>query len=127
MKFKFFRCRICGNLVSMIDPSGVKMMCCGRPMDELVPKTEDTLHEKHVPVCKLDGNIVHVKIGEDEHPMTEDHYIQWVALETSKGNQMKCLKSSDAPEVCFPLCEGEKVRAVYAYCNIHGLWVRIVE
>ena len=28
----------------------------------------------------------------------------------------------EAPEAVFTLAEGQTAKAVYAYCNLHGLW-----
>ena len=75
-----------------------------------------------MPVYTVDGNRVIVKIGEIAHPMLPEHYIEWVSLQTKYGNQRKALAPNDAPEVCFSICDGDAVEAVYAYCNLHGLW-----
>ena len=91
-------------------------------MEEIPVNTQDGAHEKHVPVYKAEGNIVSVKIGEVDHPMLEVHYIQWIALETNKGNQRKVLKPGDAPTAQFALLPGEEVVAVYEFCNLHGLY-----
>ena len=78
--------------------------------------------EKHVPVWTVENGIVHVKVGSVEHPMLPEHYIEWVSLQTKQGNQRKELHPGEKPEVCFALCEGDEVEAVYAYCNLHSLW-----
>lgn len=122
MELKFYRCEHCGNIVAMVKDSGVRVVCCGDEMKELVANTTDGAHEKHVPVCEIRDNMIRVRVGEDDHPMEPDHYIQWIAVQTSGGNQRKCLKAGDAPEACFALCEGDVVEAVYEYCNLHGLW-----
>lgn len=122
MKQKFFICEHCGNIVAMVEDKGVPVMCCGQKMTELVPGTTDAAAEKHIPVYKTEGNKVYVTVGEVEHPMTEEHYIQWVSLQTKFGNQRKALKPGDAPKTCFALCDGDRVEAVYAYCNLHSLW-----
>lgn len=122
MKMKFFRCAHCGNIIAMVEDSGVPVVCCGENMQELVANTTDGAGEKHVPVFELKDNLVHVKVGETEHPMQDRHYIQWIAIQTTGGNQRKCLKPGDKPEACFALCGGEAVLNVYEYCNIHGLW-----
>ena len=96
--------------------------CCGETTVEMVPNTSDGAGEKHVPVIEKDGNKVTVKVGEVAHPMQDDHFIEWVALETEQGNQRKPLKPGCEPKVTFALAEGDKVKAVYAYCNLHGLW-----
>ena len=97
-------------------------MCCGQKMTELVPGTVDAAQEKHVPVVEVKGNVVHVKVGAVAHPMLEEHSIQWIALETSQGSQIKYLKPGEQPEAVFALAEGEQVVAAYEYCNLHGLW-----
>lgn len=118
---RFYLCKHCGNLVGMIHNSGVPMICCGEPMVELVPNTTDAAQEKHVPVVEVSGSTVTVKVGSVPHPMTEEHWIQWIYLETSKGGQRKSLLPGDKPEAVFQLADDEAV-AAYAYCNLHGLW-----
>ncbi|MBQ2865349.1 MAG: desulfoferrodoxin [Clostridia bacterium] len=122
MEQKFYVCAHCGNIIAYVNNSGVPVMCCGQKMQELVPGTVDASLEKHVPVYTVEGNKVHVKVGSVTHPMQEEHYIQWISLQTKQGNQRKVLNPGDAPEACFALCEGDEVEAVYEYCNLHGLW-----
>lgn len=118
---KFFICKHCGNIIGMIENKGVPVVCCGEKMTELVPNTTDAAGEKHVPVIKVDGNIVTVNVGAVEHPMTDAHYIQWIYLATKKGGQRKNLLPGEKPEATFALHDDEVV-AAYAYCNLHGLW-----
>ena len=122
MKQQVFICEKCGNMIAMVKSSGVPVMCCGQKMTELIPGTSDGAHEKHVPVFTVEGNQVHVKVGEVAHPMLDAHYIEWISLQPKQGNQRKELHPGEAPEACFALCEGDEVEAVYAYCNLHGLW-----
>lgn len=119
---KFYICDHCGNLVTFLHDAGVPVMCCGQKMTELVPGTVDAAVEKHVPVVDVKGNVVSVKVGSVEHPMLPEHSIQWIALETNQGSQIKYLKPGEKPEAAFALSEGESVVAVYEYCNLHGLW-----
>ena len=119
---KFYICEHCGNIIAKVKDAGVPVMCCGQKMTELVPGTVDAAVEKHVPEYTVDGNKVVVKVGAVEHPMTEEHLIEWVSLQTKQGNQRKALAAGAAPEVCFRICDGDEVEAVYAYCNLHGLW-----
>lgn len=122
MEQKFFICERCGNIVAMVKPSGVPVVCCGQPMKELVPGTTDAAAEKHVPAYRVEGNVVKVAVGEVAHPMAPEHFIEWVSLQTKLGNQRKVLVPGAAPEVSFLIEEGDEVEAVYAYCNLHGLW-----
>ena len=119
---KFYVCKHCKNLVTLLHESGVPMMCCGEKMTKLVPGTSDGAFEKHVPAVSVDGNTVTVKVGEVEHPMLENHYIQWVVLETKNGAQIQYLKPGEKPEAVFALAEGDEAIAAYEYCNLHGLW-----
>ena len=118
---KFFVCETCGNLVGMINESGVPMMCCGKKMTHIVPGTVEASKEKHIPVVIVENGKVIVNVGSVDHPMTEEHLIEWVYVQTDRGGQRKCLNAGDAPNVVFAL-EGETPVAVYAYCNLHGLW-----
>ena len=122
MEMKFYRCSRCGQIVAIVKETGVPVVCCGEAMEEVVPGTVDASLEKHVPVFTVDKNTVHVQIGSVAHPMLPEHYIEWVAIETKLGNQRKQLNPGDEPKACFSLCDGDEVKAVYAYCNLHSLW-----
>ena len=118
---KFYVCRRCGNLVGAIHESGVPMMCCGQKMEALEANSVDASGEKHVPVVSIADGVVTVKVGSVAHPMTEEHLIEWVYVQTENGGQRKGLKAGAAPEVKFWLGD-DKAVAVFAYCNLHGLW-----
>jgi superoxide reductase len=122
MKQVFYRCNHCGNIVAFVKASGVPVVCCGEKMTEIIPGTVEASREKHIPVWSVEGNIVRVTVGSVEHPMLPEHYIEWISIETKQGNQRKELRPGEKPEACFALCEGDEVEAVYAYCNLHGLW-----
>mgnify|MGYP001468953126 CR=1 FL=1 len=119
---KFYICRHCGNIIGLIYASGVPVVCCGEPMEQLTPNTVETSYEKHLPVVAVNGDTVEVSIGTVAHPMTLEHSIQWVYLQTENGGQRKCLKIGAAPKVRFAL-SGDRPIAAYAYCNLHGLWL----
>ncbi len=122
MEQKFYICEHCGNIVAMVKNAGVPIMCCGHKMKEIIPGKTEAAAEKHIPVYTSDGKYVKVCVGSVAHPMSEQHYIEWVSLQTKQGNQRKALHPGDKPEVCFALCESDEIEAVYAYCNLHGLW-----
>ena len=122
MKQKFYICSHCGNIIAMILDHGVPVYCCGEKMKAMEPGSQDASQEKHVPVYEVKDNIVHVKVGSVEHPMTAEHYIQWICLETEHGIQYAHLDPDDKPQAKFALCPGDEVRAVYAFCNQHNLW-----
>lgn len=122
METKFYKCKHCGQIVEVIKLTGAPLVCCGDKMEELIPGTTDASLEKHVPVMTRNGNVIEVKVGSVEHPMIKEHYIEWVVLQTKKGNQRKQLHPEEKPCVRFVLEDDDEVEAVYAYCNLHGLW-----
>ena len=121
---KFFKCEVCKNIIIKLADSGVPVSCCGKPMKELVPGAVDGALEKHVPAVTVDGKNVKVQIGEVIHPMLEEHFIQFIALETKNGFQVKYLKAGDEPKAEFTVAADDEAVAVYELCNLHGLWVK---
>ena len=105
----FYKCEHCGNIIAYIHDSGVRAQCCGEEMKPLLPNTTDAAGEKHVPVIKIDGQIVTVSVGAVEHPMLDAHYIEWIMLETKQARQRKTLKPGDKPVAVFALTEGDEV------------------
>lgn len=122
MATRFFLCTVCGNVIVKVADSGVDPVCCGQEMKELVPGSMDGAKEKHVPVVEHKGShVIVVKVGSEPHPMTNLHFISFICLETRHGFQVRYLHSGQDPEAYFICCNDRPV-AVYAYCNIHGLW-----
>ncbi|MBP5154044.1 MAG: desulfoferrodoxin [Lachnospiraceae bacterium] len=122
MSVRYFKCETCGQLIAVLKKKPCPVMCCGKPMKEILPGTTDAAVEKHVPVYTVENNIVTVTVGSVAHPMLDVHYIEWIALETTNGYQKVDLTPGSAPVARFALLEGDTVEAVYAYCNLHGLW-----
>ena len=122
MEQKFYRCTHCGNIIAKVHDSKVPVMCCGEAMQEIIPNTVDASNEKHIPEYTVNGNMVSVVVGSVIHPMSEEHYIEWISIQTNFGNQRKCLTPTSTPTAQFALIEGEEIEAVFAYCNLHGLW-----
>ncbi len=122
MASRFYRCSKCGKIVGVVQDSGGQLVCCGQPMEELTANTTDAAQEKHVPVPEVNGDQVTVKVGSVSHPMTPEHYIAWVHLQTKQGGLMRRLTPEDKPEAVFVLAPGDEPVAAFAYCNLHGLW-----
>ncbi|MBR6802084.1 MAG: desulfoferrodoxin [Eubacteriaceae bacterium] len=122
MEQKFFICENCGNIYAEVKGGGAKVMCCGQKMTQIEPNSSGASVEKHMPVYEVKDNIVTVTVGEVIHPMSEEHLIQWISIQTNKGNQRKVLSADGEPKAQFVLLEGEEIEAVYEYCNLHGLW-----
>ncbi|MDD2362119.1 MAG: desulfoferrodoxin family protein [Oscillospiraceae bacterium] len=123
MKYQqFFICKHCGNTVGLIHNGSAPLICCGEHMEELVPNTVDASVEKHVPQAEYKEGIVNVRVGSVDHPMIKEHYIEWVYIQTDKGGQRKALKPGDQPAVTFAVID-DTPKAVFAYCNLHGLWL----
>ncbi len=118
---KFFICEHCGNIVGMIHDSGAPLVCCGQKMKKLEAGVVEASREKHIPVVTKEDGLIKVEIGSVAHPMAEEHHIAWVYLQTDRGGQRKCLEVGKEPTVVFAIKDETPV-AVYAYCNLHGLW-----
>lgn len=118
---KFFKCESCDNVFTVLKDGNVPPFCCGEKMTLLEPNTVDAATEKHVPVVEVqrDGHVLRVSVGEVAHPMLEEHYIEWIALEADGRLEIHHLKPSEKPVTIFA---GAEHGNVYAYCNLHGLW-----
>jgi superoxide reductase len=122
-KQKFLFCKKCGNVAVLVVDSGVTPVCCGEEMSVLVPNTVDASLEKHVPVAKIDGEILNVQVGAELHPMTAEHHIAFVYVATEKGGQRVDFEIGADPIANFKFIDDMPV-TVYAYCNLHGLWAK---
>ncbi len=120
MGLSFYKCPVCGEIVMMVKKGGCTPSCCGKAMAELKANTTEAATEKHIPVVDVKDKEIDVKVGSVAHPMTEEHLIEWIAVETKQGVKIKYLKAGDKPEEIF--CNNGDAVAVYAYCNLHGLW-----
>lgn len=119
---EFYICKHCGNVIAYVEAKGPKVVCCGEEMRLLKPNTVDAATEKHVPVVEVKDNLVTVTVGSVIHPMTPEHHIAWIALESKQGYQRKALDHTGEPKAVFALVDGDELVAVFEYCNLHGLW-----
>ncbi len=117
---QIYRCNVCGNIVEVAHAAAGKLVCCGQPMELLEENTQDGATEKHVPVIEKIPNGYKVKVGEVDHPMDDNHFIEWIELVTENEIFRKYLKPGEAPEAVFYT----DAKEVYAreYCTLHGHW-----
>lgn len=116
----FYVCESCGKMVVETVAGDGTLECCGKPM-KIAETNIDGAPEKHIPYCKIEGDILSVNIGEADHPMIDVHYIPWIYVVTDQGVLARCLKPGDDPHADYVL-EGAKPLEVYEYCTVHGLW-----
>ena len=117
---EIYRCPVCGNIVEVLNAGAGELVCCGKPMILLKENTTDAAQEKHVTVVEKTTNGYHVRVGSVEHPMLNEHYIQWIELLTPKS-VLRCeLKPGCKPEAT--IFTNEECLCVREYCNLHGLW-----
>ncbi len=119
-KLQVYKCTICGNIVDILHEGQGELVCCGQPMELLEEKSEDQGNEKHVPVVEQTEKGIKVKVGSVEHPMEENHYIEWIEVVVDGKVCRKFLNPGDAPEAEFAL-SSENIKA-REHCSIHGLW-----
>ena len=115
-----YKCEVCGNIVEVVHASGGTLVCCGQPMTLLKENTVDASKEKHIPVVEKVEDGILVKVGSVEHPMTEEHHIEWIEVHTENKIYRKFLKPGENPQAIFKV--DEEVVFVREYCNVHGLW-----
>ncbi len=115
-----FKCDVCGNIVEMLHVGGGELVCCNQPMTLLVEKTADKSTEKHVPVIeKIEGGYK-VTVGTTLHPMTDEHFIEWIELIADNKVYREYLQPGQTPSAVF-MIEATEVSA-REYCNLHGNW-----
>lgn len=115
---KFYQCKECGKIIAVQD--GEQADLTGK--EEITVNTVDAAREKHLPVISREGQTVTVTVGEVLHPMTENHYIAWILLETKNGTERHELTAADEPAAQFFVAEDDEVIAAYEYCTLHGIW-----
>ena len=121
-RFEIYKCEHCGNIVEVLHGGAGALICCGEEMKLMEAKTADTSTEKHVPFIEATDKGVKVRVGENtEHPMMENHYIEWISVSTKAGIMRQFLAPDQKPEAEFFVEESEVIKA-NEYCNLHGLW-----
>lgn len=116
-----YRCSVCGNIVEVVNAGGGELHCCGKPMQLMKENSVDAAREKHVPVIEKIAGGYKVTVGSVEHPMLDNHYIQWIELFDGEKVMRHHLKPGEKPEATFVI-QAENVKA-REYCNLHGLWI----
>lgn len=117
---KILRCKKCGNVIVKLNDHCDCITCCGEQMEELIPNTQEAAIEKHKPVIKEVDGRNYIIVGDVEHPMEEKHFIEWIMIQKGSNCKFHFMKPGEKPMMpkdcsCTP-------DAVYAYCNLHGLW-----
>ncbi len=117
---KFYICNHCGNIITKLTDKNVPVVCCGEPMSELIPNTKEAATEKHKPVIVERDGKRYATVGSVEHPMTPEHYIEWIVVEYEDHDRIYHLNPGQEPTV--KICKHHEPKEIYAYCNLHGLW-----
>ncbi len=119
-RLQIYKCEVCGNMVEVVHAAGGTLVCCGQNMRLLKEGETDAATEKHVPVIeKADGGYK-VTVGSVEHPMQDDHFIEWIELIVDDRAYRQFLNPGEKPKAFFNV-DGDNV-TVREYCNLHGLW-----
>jgi superoxide reductase len=118
---EIYKCNVCGNIVEVLHQGAGELVCCGQPMENMKEKTEDSSVEKHVPfIEKIEDGIL-VKVGQNQdHPMEDKHFIEWIQVIVDDISYRKFLKPGDKPQAEFKI-SGSNISA-REFCNVHGLW-----
>lgn len=117
---QFYRCAHCGNIITKLTDSNVNVECCHEEMKELIPNKTEAAFEKHKPVIVEEDGKKYAVVGSVVHPMTAEHYIEWIVVDYGDHQTVFHLKPNDEPKV--KVCNKCQPIDIYAYCNLHGLW-----
>ena len=118
---KIYKCERCGNIVDVLHEGPGALVCCGVEMVLMEANSVDAANEKHVPIIEKTENGIIVKVGEVDHPMADEHYIEWIEVINGDYSQKKFLKPGNKPQAEFFVPFNENLVA-RSYCNLHGLW-----
>lgn len=119
-KMEVYKCELCGNIVEVLTGGGADLNCCGQAMTKMTENTTDAAVEKHVPAIEKQSGGYQINVGSVDHPMTADHFIEWIELIDGETVYRQFLNPGDKPAAFFPIT-ADNVTA-RAYCNLHGLW-----
>ena len=121
-KLELYKCDICGNLVQVILSGVGELVCCGEPMKKLEAKfnENDELAEKHVPKIIVEDGKRFIRI--DNHPMTNEHYIQFIEAFSKDKSKIYLKYLNPNEKIEFDITNFDENIDAIEYCNIHGLW-----
>ncbi len=122
-KNEIYKCEVCGNIIEVLSVGGGELVCCQKPMSHIRENSIDAGKEKHIPIVKIENDKMLVTVGEIKHPMSDEHYIQWIEVILGEKIYRKNLKPNENPNTTFEILNHSKEIIVRAYCNIHGLWI----
>lgn len=116
-----YKCSVCWNMTEVVHAWVGTLVCCWKDMNLLNDNIKaEMATEKHIPIVEKNWDIVKVKVWEVPHPMTPEHYIEWIEVISADKIYRKQLKPDQAPEGEFLITE--EIIAVREYCNLH--WLR---
>lgn len=123
---KFYMCKDCGNIVGVINNTGIPLHCCNKEMKELQPNVINSERDKNrndksaIFRAEQNNNNNSVSIIVDKSYLNPNS-ICWAYLNTEKGGQRKNLFKDDAPVLNFHVIDDKPVSA-YFYCSNQGLF-----
>ncbi len=121
-----FYCKHCKRIAYSFYGGGT-LTCCGEEMTLLQPKSLDQGNEKHLPVVeRLSSSSIKVSIGSVLHPMTSEHWIQWILIAQNNTYQIKTFEPGETPVWIVDIISGQPSK-VYEFCNLHGLWMTEIQ
>ncbi len=122
-KLNLYKCEICGNIVEVVIDGAGTLICCGEEMKLLKSRSTDGMPEKHVPFVEHMGTSHVIKVGSQPHPMTNEHFIQFIEAISDDRRYLKrkYLNPDEEPEMVIKCLEEDDFEA-REYCNIHGLY-----
>ena len=120
---EIYKCKVCGNIVEVLHSGPGELVCCGQKMDLLIEKKQEQgLEEKHLPIISQEDDNVKIQVGEIEHPMTNEHHIEWIEIQTKNKTIRRTLNFDEKPITSVSNIKLVDIERIRTYCNLHGLW-----
>jgi len=120
-KKEIYKCEKCGNIIEVVHGGKGTLVCCGVDMIKFNEKEAESSVEKHVPIFAETQNGIKISVGSTEHPMTDEHFIEWIEVINGDYINRKYLNPTDKPEAEFYV-KKQPGLIIRSFCNKHGLW-----
>ncbi|MBR2386757.1 desulfoferrodoxin FeS4 iron-binding domain-containing protein [bacterium] len=122
-KLELYKCSICGNLIEVVLEGEGELVCCGEIMEQLTSDNHSGSMEAHRPIIESFEDKKTVRIGQTQHPMTEEHHIEFIEVISPDEKYVKRKYLNPEEEAILEFeCTCKNGFSAREVCNLHGLW-----
>ena len=128
-QLEFYKCNVCGNLIQVLVSGNGELTCCDEQMKLIVANSQENVKgEYHLPVKIIENEEEFIQVGEEKHPMTPEHHIEFIQAVSECGKKVftYILEKDEIPQIKIDYKNFGKYK-VKEHCNLHGLWENELE